>query len=412
MVSKIISGKSIIGALKYNENKVAKGKAELIWENGFQKDIPFLSFSDKLSRLEDLAAKNRITKTNTVHISLNFAVGEHLERDKMNQIAFDYMERIGFGNQPYLVYRHDDAGHSHIHIVSTNIKTTGERIPLHNLGKTKSEVARKHIEREYGLIQASSRAQIHSLNGKLEKVEYGKIDTKRALTNVVSGVIKNYRFTSLPEFNAVLSHFNVIADRGAKDSRMYSKNGLVYWVTNGNGTKVGVPIKASSIYGRPTLKNIEKRYELNDSLRKPHKQHLQNTIERVANTKMSQAGFILALAAKEIQVIFRKNEEGRIFGVTFVDHQHQVVFNGSDLGKSYSAPALLAKFDQPQAYKLNQPPAGLPCASDNNTTSREIKHFSSEKSLVSSLLQVDYQDQTSPELLKNGRKKKRKRLTS
>ena len=345
MVAKIISGKSLIGALNYNENKVKVEKAELIYENGYAKNIHQLSFDDKLKRLTDLASKNEQVKTNTVHISLNFAIGEEINQEKLNEIVSEYMDRIGFNNQPYLVYQHQDAGHPHVHIVTTNIKTSGERISLHNLGKTKSEKARKAIELKYGLVQASQKENFQKQEGhNLTKVEYGKTDTKRAITNVVNEVLKTYKFTSLPELNAVLNQYNVAADRGSKESRMFSKNGLVYWVLDYKGNKIGVPIKASNISGKPTLKALEGRFHQNEMLRKPFKERIKQSIDSVLMTKASKAGFQKALQSKGIQVVFRQNEEGRLYGITFVDNHLKVVFNGSDLGKVYSASAMNDRF--------------------------------------------------------------------
>ena len=345
MVAKIISGKSLMGALSYNENKVKLGKAELIGESGYAKNIDMLTFNDKLFRLTDLASRNERVKTNTVHISLNFAVGEVLERDTLNEITAEYMDRIGFSGQPYLIYRHKDAGHPHVHIVSTNIKNSGERISLHNLGRTKSEEARKAIEVKYGLVQASKQEVNRQYERQpLKKVEYGEADTKRTITNIVNEVIRSYKFTSLPEFNAVLNLYNIAADRGSKESRMYSKNGLVYWVLDNQGKKLGVPIKASSIYGKPTLKTLDERFLINEMLRKPYKERIKQAINSVLVTKASKAGFQQAMQSKWIQVVFRHNEQGRLYGVTFVDQQLKVVFNGSDLGKAYSASAMNDRF--------------------------------------------------------------------
>jgi len=343
MVAKIKSGKSIVGALNYNEIKVRNGKAELIEAAGYFKD---LNFADKLFRLTDLASGNERTKTNAVHISLNFANGEELETPILQQIIGDYMEQIGFGNQPYLAYKHNDAGHPHVHVVTTNIQTSGERISLHLLGKTKSEAARKAIEIKYGLQQAGNRPDGQKLPERinLKQVEYGKTETKRAITNVVSEVMKSYKFTSIPEMNAVLNQFNVTADRGSKDSRMYEKNGLVYWALDEKGNKLGVPIKASSIYGKPTLKTLEGRFRLNEVLRKPLKDQLKNAIDAVLTRPISKAQFQKVLHEKGIQVVFRQNDEGRLYGVTFVDHQSKSVFNGSDLGKQYSAGMLADRF--------------------------------------------------------------------
>ena len=116
MVAKIKSGKSLIGALNYNENKVEQGKAMLIAAVKYFKDPKDLSFNDKLFRLTDLAAMNQRSKTNTVHISLNFPNGENLADDTLRAIVNDYLHGVGFATQPYLVYRHEDAGHPHIHV--------------------------------------------------------------------------------------------------------------------------------------------------------------------------------------------------------------------------------------------------------------------------------------------------------
>lgn len=340
MVAKIISGKNIQGALNYNEKKVDQDKAELIWQNGFQKDIQTMNFCEKLKRFTDLTMRNGQTKTNAVHISLNFAVGEKIKTETLVDISKEYLKELGFESQPYLVYLHKDAGHPHIHIVTTNIKSSGERISLHNLGNTKSEIARKRIEKQYGLIRADSNKLKRLESPDVAKVNYGKDDTKRAISNVVRGIVDSYKFTSIPELNAVLASYNVTADRGHKKSTMFAKKGLLYWALDKNGNKAGIPIKASSIYSSSTLKKLEVKFEINKDRRKPYREQLRNAIDRVMKTKASPAGFQQALASKGIDVLFRKNEQGRLYGVTFIDHNTKSVFNGSDLGKAYSANAL------------------------------------------------------------------------
>ncbi|MEI9911585.1 MAG: relaxase/mobilization nuclease domain-containing protein [Bacteroidota bacterium] len=92
---------------------------------------------------EKFTSLNERTTTNTLHVSLNFDSPEILDNEKLVVIAKTYMERIGFGEQPYLVYRHHDAGHPHIHIVSTNIRRDGSRISMHNMGQNESEESKK-----------------------------------------------------------------------------------------------------------------------------------------------------------------------------------------------------------------------------------------------------------------------------
>ena len=200
--------------------------------------------------------KNARSKTNCVHISLNFDVSENLSQNKLNEIATDYMDKIGFGDQPYLVYEHNDAAHPHLHIVTTNIQEDGKRISIHNLGKNQSETAKKEIEEKYGLVKAGSTTK-QELQTTFNKAVYGKSETKRTIDNIVGEVMKRYKFSSLTEFNAVLRQYNVIADRGKEGMLMCEKNGLRFSLLDSNGNKVGVPIKASALYSKPTMKTLQ-----------------------------------------------------------------------------------------------------------------------------------------------------------
>ena len=117
MVAVIKTGYSIHRILNYNENKVKEGKAECVSAGNYPIDIENLSFTYKLNRLLKQAALNGNVTRNSVHISLNFDPSEKISNMQLREIADTYMQKIGFGEQPYLTYQHFDAGHPHIHIV-------------------------------------------------------------------------------------------------------------------------------------------------------------------------------------------------------------------------------------------------------------------------------------------------------
>jgi len=401
MVAKIKSGKSLIGALNYNENKVKQGKAKLIAAIKYFKDPKDLSINDKLFRLTDLASMNQRAKTNTVHVSLNFPNGENLADEILNEIVKDYLAGVGFGTQPYLVYRHEDAGHPHIHIVTTNIKRDGERISLHYLGQNESEKTRKAIEIKYGLVKADEQTkQKPDLKADVSAAEYGKAETKRAITNILGFVVRAYKFTSVPELNAVLGQYNIQADRGSKDSRMYAREGLVYWILDKQGNKIGVPIKASTIYGKPTLKTLEEKFKLNTQLRKPFKDQLIKILDGILIKPLTKRDFQKALREKGVQCILRQNEEGRIYGVTFIDQKNKAVFNGSDLGKAYSANQLSAQFlPDPVKLKFQH--------QDQAQAGHEFNQASTGDELIDLLFAAEREDLAA---LNKFKKKKRKGL--
>ena len=272
------------GALNYNENKVKEGLAECIAANLFPCRAEELNFHEKKNRFTNQIKLNQRSKTNVVHISLNFGIGERLDKEKLNAIATTYMDKIGFGNQPYLVYNHFDAAHPHVHILTTSIQDNGKRIPLHNIGRNLSEKARKEIEEMFNLVQASGKQPIKDVlldPRMLEKASYGKSETKKAISKIVGTITRSYKYTSIPELNAVLQQYNVTADRGKEGTMMRQKGGLLYSIIDKKGNKVGVPIKASSIYGKPTLANLEKQFKLNEVLRAPFKKKLQEKVDDV-----------------------------------------------------------------------------------------------------------------------------------
>src|SRR4051812_7427600 len=123
------------------------------------------------------------------------------------------MNKIGFGEQPYLVYQHFDSGHTHLHIVTTNIQADGRRIDTFNIGRNQSTKARIELEQKYKLVQALGRKITDKeIRPACQKIHYGKSETKRAISNVLAYVLNHYKYSSLAELNAVLKLYNVVAD--------------------------------------------------------------------------------------------------------------------------------------------------------------------------------------------------------
>jgi len=409
MVARIKIGKSIKGILNYNELKVREGKADLILASGFSTEAEDLTFSQKLRRFEKLIQRNDRIKTNAVHISLNFPPGENPDIETLQKIAADYMKRIGFGDQPYLVYQHKDAHHSHIHIVTTPIRAKGRPIYLHNIGKEKSEPARKAIELEYGLAPADARKSDKIFARSpiaSEAAEYGKAETKQTVSNIVREVTENYKFTSLEELNAVLRQYNVTAYRGAVGSRQYVNRGLTYSILDKDGYRIGVPIKASSIYGSPTLNNLEKKFERNRIKKIPYKKYVQGKLDAVVRSSSSLEGLISGLQQKNIQCHFQRNDDREICSVYFIDPFNRTIYESGELG--YSLETLFSNLKYKSTSKGN---ASQNTSGNDLKDADSVERFKIEISLeiLKNLLSAD---QGGPDLdpgfLKKKRKKRRK----
>lgn len=351
MVAVIKTSGSLRRPFHYNENKVKEGLAECLMVQNYPVEKDDITGEMRLKMLLKMAELNTRTTVNAVHISLNFAPGETIDNARLQEITKEYMQGIGFGNQPYLVYKHNDAGHPHLHIVTTNIELDGKRIPLHNIGKLKSEPARKAIEKKYGLIPAGAhKKQLFTPKPvSVSKVNYGKTETKRAIGNVLQHVLNNYKFTSLPELNAVLKLYNITADRGGEGSRIFKNKGLVYRVLDESGNKTGVPIKASSFHFKPILSSVEAKFVKNELGRQKYLPGIRSVIDiaLLKHPGITLDELVATIEKQGISTIIRRNNEGRLYGITYIDHRTRSVFNGSVLGKKYSAKGITERCGEP-----------------------------------------------------------------
>ena len=405
MVAKITILKRLLDAVNYNEKKVEKGKAECIHAGNYIGDAASMTFFQKLSPLKMRDELNTRATTKTLHVSLNFDPSENLSEEKLRNIADTYLEKIGFGNQPYLVYKHHDAGHPHIHIVSTAINADGSRINTHNIGRLQSEKARKEIEESFHLVKASSKhTKPDQINTIPEAITYGKGETKSSISRVVTAVLHQYTFTSLPEFNAALRQFNIVADRGDEKSRVFKNRGLMFRLLDSTGSKIGVPIKASSISSKPTLTNLEKLFDLSKPKKELSKNKVKMAIDLALQKRPRQLNQLIAeLKTHNIYTLVRQNSDGRIYGITLVDNRTKSVFNGSDLGKQYSITRLQDQLKQNMDIRTWDTNSGKEVHIKKEGESQNQNH----STLIIELIQPQQDLQNTPYELR--KKKKRKK---
>ena len=409
MVAVIKTSNSVQRILNYNEIKVKEGKAECISAINFPLELNRLNFTLKLNRFIKQASLNENVKRNAVHISLNFDPSENHSKEKLNEIATVYMEKIGFGKQPYLVYQHHDAGHPHLHLITNNIQRDGKRIDLHLLGIRKSEPARKDIEETFGLVKAEGRKTKEQFSLQPianRKVEYGKAESKKAINGVLNKVLFEYKYSSLPELNAVLNQYNVHADRGTEDSRVFKNNGLLYKILDENSKPIGVPIKASDFYSKPTLKFLEERFKVNEAKKESNKSHVKNAVRMAIDDGKIKSLAKLAekLENEGIHTVFRKSKDGQLYGITYVDHKTRSVFNGSSLGKEFSAKEIQ------ESCALNILHFESKDFNSISKTNSEIQNLELKEYIKTNLIEILIRGESIIEYIPKQLKKKNKRM--
>ena len=245
MIAKISSTENLGGALGYNFKKVEKGEASiLLAAELYQSKEGRYTMEDVLADMEALIPKNCRTKKTVFHCSLNPHPDEKLSDERLTQIAKEYMEALGYGNQPYIVFKHNDIPREHIHIVSLRVDSRGQKIN-DKFEKRRSKKITDALERKFSLIP-SSKVTDKAMK-ETPKIDTTKGNIKEQVAETLLSVLKHYEFCSLGELNAILSVYNLAVEEVKTEFRGKKYDGLVYVPTDDKGDKVSSPIHASDI---------------------------------------------------------------------------------------------------------------------------------------------------------------------
>lgn len=342
MVANIRTGATVGGAVRYNEEKVNRGQAEvLIWNRMLD---PFdtagrMSHERCMASFEPFLQANRRTTNTVFHVSLNPSPEDCLTDEQLGEIAREYMERMGYGEQPYIVFKHQDIAREHLHIVSLRIDREGRKLP-HDFEARRSVEITRDLEQKYGLHQSIKGLELQDREG-LRKVDYQKGDVKQQVSSTVRSCLRHYRCASFGEWRTLLEAFNVSAEErtGTIDGRDYA--GMIYGALTDNGYGIGTPFKSSRIGKDVGYEALQRYYERSKTaLKEPGA--LEELREKIADEMArcsNRTQFCERLHDKGVDAVFRLNAVGRIYGVTFIDHEQGIVANGSLLGRSFSANA-------------------------------------------------------------------------
>ena len=348
MVAKISIGSSLYGALSYNGEKMNKEQGRVL---GANKIILLADGQIDIARMVEnfnaFMPKTGKTKKPVLHISLNPHPDDRLTEQQYEIIAREYLEKLGFGEQPYIIYKHMDIDRHHIHIVTVNVNEQGKRLNQDFLFRRSKKITTE-LEEKYNLHKAQREKITPDM--PIKKVDPSG-DIKRQVANSVKMVGMRYKFQTMGEYNAVLSLYNIRCEQtdGRVNGREY--HGLVYFATDDEGKVIANPFKALRLGKFASRTAVEGRFE-----RAKEKIDVAPTRNRVADVlshATDKEDFTAKLKDGGIDVVFRYTDEGRIYGVTFIDHNTMTVLNGSRLGKQFSANALNERFNNPQAQPTN-----------------------------------------------------------
>ena len=244
MVAKISLGNSLYGAICYNGEKINKEKGRLLDTNKIYNDG---SGTVNIHRVYEDFMRWMPSHTKTerpmMHISLNPHPDDRLTDTDYTALAHEYMQKMGLGDMPYLIFKHMDIDRHHIHIVALRVGTDGKAVSDRNNFYRSKDICRE-LERKYNLHTAERQRITPDM--PIRKIDPSG-DIKRQVANTVKMVDMRYKFQTIGEYNAILGLYNIRCEQtdGRVNGREY--HGLVYFATDDNGNTIAAPFKASRL---------------------------------------------------------------------------------------------------------------------------------------------------------------------
>ena len=346
MIAKISATENLGGALGYNFKKVEKEEASILFaQNLYQNKEGTYTMAEVFADMESLIPEKCRTKKMVFHCSLNPHPDEKLSDEILAQIAKEYMEALGYGKQPYIVFKHNDIAREHIHIVSLRINGEGKKIN-DKFEKRRSKKITDTLERKFGLIP-SSKVTDKAMN-ETPKIDTSRGNIKEQVASVLRMVLKHYKFCSLGELNAILGKYNLAVEEVKTEFRGKKYDGLVYVPTDDKGNKASTPIRASDIGRGVGYTAVQNRMQKSKQAIKPLISIIRYRVLQTMRTSLkTEEELQQRLEEQGLRVFIRKNESGRIYGITFIDDKEGIALNGSRLGKGYAANVFNAYFSNP-----------------------------------------------------------------
>lgn len=319
MVVKIHESRpSVSGSLEYNERKVEAGKAEKVFLSKINDP------DNPMSTFEIYERANIKTKLTSFHVSFNPGPTDKITEEETIRLIKDWMEEMGYADQPYIIYKHHDIERAHFHLVSTRVKLDGHRINNRQEYNCSKEALRK-LSQKYKFTITYPDPKPTIRDKYTFDPEKGEVT---AQLKAISKAVLGYHCTTKAQLTTIFEDYNVQLKFQA------GKNGTTQLVFRGYGPK-GRPCTNKITGEQLGLRPLDKiETKMSYYARHPKKAD-KARIERLANIA-SGKGYNL----KMIEDFFRKTgismhyritNKNEIKDLIFIDHTSRCAYKAEEL---------------------------------------------------------------------------------
>ena len=343
MIAKISPpSKDLMKTLTYNFRKVDRDQADILLSGQLSADGR-LTAERVFREMTAYIPSGARTKNIVFHASINPRPDEPLSDDRLRTIAHEYLRRLGYGDQPFIVFKHRDIAREHIHLVSTRVRHDGRKI-RDTMEHVRSTRIMRSLEAKFGLMPSSPSRKKEGVSAQPSAVDINAGDIKRQVAAAVEHVLGRYAFQSVGEMNLLLTRFRVTAEEVKTERKGRPFDGIVYAATDTEGHKICTPIKASEIGRQVSYAALRRHFEQSKSVVRERSGAIRRAIADVMQTSPDRAEFIDRMRGHGIETVLRINAAGRLYGITFIDDANGIAVNGSRLGKGFAANVFNAYF--------------------------------------------------------------------
>lgn len=345
MIANIKKGTGFEGITRYHQTKIEQGKAELIGAVGQLENKDLKEIGTALDRHIAQYKRMKLGEPGkpmciaTFHPSVNFAPGEHIANETMMDIARDYMDGMGYGNNDYAVVRHTDKPHEHFHIVACRIDNDFHLVG-DSLEKVRSRELSRKLERKYGLENAETkmrqqgRSQSANFNYNAKEYVNERVqDAARRIGQLAKSDID--RESLLNAFGNILKQDRITVEE--------SKGGLCY-LSEKDGKKIR--FKASELPGKFTENKLNRIIDGEPAYIPElpgEKDSLRRSLFAILQVSRDYKSFEANCDKQGISIKLAENKRG-VYGITF--SKGGAEFKGSDLAKGLTWRAISASLKE------------------------------------------------------------------
>lgn len=327
------SSPSMSGTLRYNEDKVRGGVASVLCEHGIgSTDVSVINrlFEDR----------ERMSLREAQHLSFQMSVNpgsdDNIRETRIPAFVKELMEGLGYGEQPWVVFRHEDTGRIHYHVVSTRIGADGRKIRDYYEKRACDRLV-KGLEEKYGYLKGGRVRKDESLGKPFPLFRPGEGDVVRMIEACVRHSM-TYRFTTGRQFAEVMRCHGVLVQEGlGKDDLKahLSFQGL------GNDGRACTASVSDVRMGLDVRKSIKERLEDCKGMDvRQEKTELAKVVVSALDRCECIRSLTEALKSRGVDLFVYRDRNGIPRGSILIDHRTACVFKGSELSRSLGSAIL------------------------------------------------------------------------